>query len=87
MENVNSVRCLDAVGKESRCNMQFDSYEKDLYVLPENETEKEKIINVLKTNSIVYYNSFSNVKGQAWYGKQFIEIPFGTWLKGELCTI
>jgi hypothetical protein len=47
----------------------------DLYVLPESD-EWGKVIDYLDANGIRFTRSFSDVQGQDWYGKQFIEIPF-----------
>jgi hypothetical protein len=56
----------------------------DLYVLPASPEEGQKIEEYLKQNGRSYEWSFSNVEGQPWHGKRFIEIPFGESLKGEI---
>ena len=53
----------------------------DLYILPENNQEKEIILSVIKSRGVPLWQwSYSYVKGQSWYGKQFIEIPFAEYL-------
>ena len=64
--------------------MQLDSHETDLYILPESQDEREKVIAFLKRKAWTHHNSYSNVEGQAWHGKTFIEVPFGVTLKDEL---
>jgi len=54
----------------------WDSHETDLYILPEDYKQKLEIITFLNEHDIGYEMSFSNVEGQAWYGKVFIDIPF-----------
>jgi hypothetical protein len=52
----------------------FDFHNSDLLIL-----YSEKVINWLKENYEFPQNikvDNSNVKGQPWYGKKFIEIPF-----------
>jgi len=49
----------------------------DLYVLPETTEERQVITNYLKSQDIGFSTSYSDVTGQDWYGKSFIEIPFG----------
>lgn len=52
----------------------FSSWASDLYVLYSPELEKW-----LKENYEYYVNvelSYSNVKGNPWYGKRFFDIPF-----------
>lgn len=63
--------------------MQYDKHETDLYILPETIEERKKIKDILETkfSNWFWMGQFSNVEGQAWYGKQFIEIPFGIDLK------
>ena len=53
----------------------FSGHETDLYVL----NDRPEIGTWLKVNYRWYKNvqgSFSNVKGQDWYGKRFYDIPF-----------
>ena len=57
----------------------------DLYILPENELERKQILKFLKTRCTMSYQwSISDVKGQEWFGKKFIEVPFGASLAKEL---
>ena len=56
----------------------------DLYVLPSSPEEANKIEQYLKQNGRSYQWSNANVEGHAWYGKRFIEIPFGESLKEEI---
>lgn len=67
--------------------MKIDSHETDLYVLPESDKEQIAIIKYLTFSNIYWKYSFSNVKGQSWQGKCFIEIPFRIDLKESLQTI
>lgn len=64
--------------------MQFDNHESDLYILPENARERNNLQSYCKTKGYDFKWCFSNVKGQAWYGKQFLEIPFGLTLKNAI---
>jgi hypothetical protein len=63
--------------------MQLSRHETDLYVLP--ETTKERHDLQMWKDSAKYGShwSYSDVKGQDWYGKQFLEIPFGFDLKKD----
>jgi uncharacterized protein YlxP (DUF503 family) len=56
----------------------------DLYCLPETKQESERLIAFLKEINHSYQISFSNVEGQDWYRKAFIEIPFGESLKDQI---
>jgi len=52
----------------------FDNSNSDLFVL-----YSEKVMKWLKANYEFFKNvtiSYSNVKGQSWYRRRFIEIPF-----------
>jgi hypothetical protein len=49
----------------------------DLYILPDNADESQRITQYLKSREIGYEWSFSDVEGQDWHGRRFIEIPFG----------
>ena len=62
--------------------MKFTTHESDLYCLPENETEKATLQRYVKERSAIW--SMSNVEGQDWYGKTFLDIPFGLFLKAEI---
>lgn len=69
--------------------MQYDKHETDLYILPESKEERQKIIFILE-NDFVMWNwlwQFSNVKGNSWCGKHFIEIPFGIDLKDQIVSL
>lgn len=48
----------------------------DLYILPENNKEQGKVISFLQTHSLNYSWCYSNVEGNPWHGKNFIEVPF-----------
>lgn len=53
----------------------FGNYESDLHVLPhshEMKAVRDFIVSQGHTATIVY----SNVEGQDWYGRYFIEVPF-----------
>ena len=52
--------------------MKFDIHETDLLILP--ETLKE----------LNYQWQFSDVKGQSWYNKQYMDIPFRSDLLEEI---
>ena len=69
--------------------MQYDNHETDLYILPENPEERKKLMNVLKTSFSTLYWCWakSDVKGQAWEGKMFVDIPCGIDLKQEIINI
>ncbi len=72
--------------------MKFDKHGNgngldDLYVLPETDKERDKIIAYLKSINHSYEWSFSNVEGQDWYGKRFLDIPFGECLREEIATL
>ena len=49
----------------------------DLYILTESKDEDKKILDYLDNINSDYNFIYSNVKGHEWYGKRFIEIPFG----------
>jgi hypothetical protein len=70
---------------------QYNTHERDLYVLPESPEEAAKIIEFMKHpihnlgrqlwSHVPFWQwSYSDVAGQSWYGKSFIEIPFGSCL-------
>lgn len=56
----------------------------DLYILPSSPEEGQKIEQYLKSIDHMFEWSNANVKGHAWYGKRFIEIPFGESLQPEI---
>lgn len=62
--------------------MKFTTHESDLYCLPENDQEKAILQKYVKERCAVWL--YSNVKGQDWYGKVFLDIPFGSFLKEEI---
>ena len=71
--------------------MKFDTHETDIYILPETQRERH-ILQVYKDNlkqnkNITSFWQFSNVKGQNWEGKQFLEIPFCKHLKNEILSL
>lgn len=49
----------------------------DLYVLPDDEREAGAIVAWLKSREVGHKWQTSDVAGQDWHGKRFIEIPFG----------
>ena len=51
---------------------QFSHHESDLYVL-----YKKEIADFLKSINKGYVICMSNVEGQDWFGKSFIDMPFG----------
>ncbi len=65
--------------------MKITTYQTDLQILPESEEEERKIIAFLtpRINSRIL-RCHSDVQGQEWYGKSFLEIPFRSDLKDEL---
>jgi len=64
--------------------MQFDNHETDLYILPETQKERHNLQSFCETKKISFQWSYSNIKGQNWEGKQFLEIPFGVCFKDEI---
>ena len=56
----------------------------DLYVLPENEHEKQDIMKWLDAKDQPFAWNRSDVPGQDWQGKWFLDIPFGAPLLDEL---
>ena len=69
--------------------MKFDTHGNgngldDLYILPENMEEKVKVVYFLMGKHWNFYYSQSNVEGNEWYGKTFIDVPFGESLKKEI---
>ena len=56
---------------------QFGSYYSDLYVLPDNDHQLDEIIGFAKQEGCTsVLRTYSDVEGQPWYGKQFVEIAF-----------
>ena len=69
--------------------MKFDAHGNgkglnDLYILPDNPDESKKILDYLKSINQKYYFFVSDVKGNDWYRKAFISIPFGEALRLEI---
>ena len=56
----------------------------DLYILPDNAKETTEILIFLNNKCFNWYWSSANVEGNSWYGKQFIDVPFGESLSNEL---
>lgn len=56
----------------------------DLYILPDNEQERQRIADYLKSRDILYEWSFSDVEGQDWHGRHFFDLPFGEGLLGVI---
>lgn len=54
----------------------FSRHESDLYILPANASQSKLIEAFLKESKISFCLAYSDVKGQTWYGKKFIEVPF-----------
>lgn len=59
----------------------------DLYILPDNSAERDRIEQYLKSRNIGYQWSYSDVDGQDWYGKHFLEIPFGSGYLGVITQV
>ena len=59
----------------------------DLLVLPETEEERKAVLLLAKSRGRHVTSSISNVEGQDWYGKQFIEILFSEDLMAEVDAI
>jgi hypothetical protein len=57
--------------------MQISKHETDLYVLPETQKERHQLQVWKESSKYGSVWSYSDVRGQEWYGKQFLEIPFG----------
>ena len=69
--------------------MKFDQHGNgcgldDLYVLPEDKKERLRIAEYLKGKGVHFEYNYSNIKGQDWYGKIFIIIPFGENMRSEM---
>lgn len=69
--------------------MQYDRHETDLYILPETIEERKKIKDILEHKLGIYSWVWakSDVEGQSWNGKMFIDIPFGIDLKEEIISL
>jgi len=56
----------------------------DLYILPNSPEEANKIVGFLKSIDHRFNWSMANVEGHKWYGKRFIEVPFGMGLEPKM---
>ena len=56
--------------------MKTNSYQTDLQILCESETEEKEFLEYCKLNQLRPEKHFSNVEGQDWHKKFFYEIPF-----------
>ena len=70
---------------------QYDSHATDLYVLPEGPEEAKSLLEFIRRDIANKYGfkikhswQPSNVPGQPWHGKCFLEFPCGIFLKEEL---
>lgn len=66
---------------------QISTHATDLYILPETQEERAEIIRQLTELRRSFTSELSNVEGQSWYGKLFIEVPFGSGLEFDNITI
>lgn len=58
--------------------MQISKHETDILLLPETKQETNQLKEFVKKCGYKSHSwQLSNVKGQSWYGKLFLEIPFG----------
>jgi len=69
--------------------MKFDKHGNgngydDLYILPENDEENKAVISFLTKGKFYFERSFSNIPGNDWFGKSFIDVPFCEYLKMEI---
>lgn len=70
---------------------QFDTHGNgnglnDLYILPADELEATAIARFLTERGRSFTWSYANVRGHDWYGKRFIEVPFGESLAAEIAA-
>lgn len=56
----------------------------DLYVLPASQEEAAAIMSFLKEKDHSFHWVVANVQGHNWYGKSFLDIPFGESLQPEI---
>ena len=49
----------------------------DLYILPDDHAEASRITGYLESKGFSYSWCQSDVEGQEWYGRSFIDVPFG----------
>ncbi len=71
--------------------MKFDTYGNgngldDLYVLPENEAEREAITKFLKANWLPYSTTVAD-KESDWGNQMFFEIPFAECIKDKISAL
>ena len=59
----------------------------DLYLLPETKEEEVTITTYLDAIGRNYEMQRSDVDGQEWYRKRFIEVPFGESLLPEIVAL
>jgi hypothetical protein len=65
--------------------MQISRHETDLYLLPETTKERHDLqIFAENCGYKAWHWAYSDVSGQSWEGKQFLEIPFGIDLKEQI---
>jgi hypothetical protein len=55
---------------------QFAKHETDLQFLPDNEIQRAAVLSYLRLRGVHYSQYRSDVKGQSWYSKVFVDIPF-----------
>lgn len=55
--------------------LAFNSYESDLYVLPPEGTINA-VLDFIKNKQWSPIISYSDVEGQDWHGRYFIDVPF-----------
>lgn len=53
----------------------FTVYATDLYVLYRSDEEKQEIVKFCKGRKVMTKIAYSDVPGNSWFGKHFIEIP------------
>ena len=66
--------------------MKFTTYATDLQILPESDEEIQQLVQYCVDNNLAFNRHYSNVKGQDWHSKAFIEIPFRSDLLEEIKT-
>ena len=69
------VFCLNFINQGDK--MQLSKHESDLYVLPETTKERHQLQVWKESSKYGSTWSYSDVSGQCWHGKQFLDIPFG----------
>lgn len=70
---------------------QYDNHATDLYILPDSPEEAHSLVYYLRVDvykrlgfRIRYQWQTSDVPENPWFGRCFIEIPLGTYLREEL---